>query len=121
MAGSNINVSTTTGTHTISALSPNVLTPTTSISSGTQIIGATDYFTYVDYTTAGAVGISIPVAQLTKDRLFYFVDSGGSAQTNNITITPESPATISGNSNYVINTNYGAVSLITNGTNLFIF
>ncbi len=75
-------------------------------------VAATDYALFVNF--AGAVTENIPAAT-GSGRILVIKDASGAAATNNITITPAS-GTIDGASTLVINTNYGAYTLIDNAS-----
>jgi hypothetical protein len=80
---------------------------------------ATFHDQYIGVTsTSSAVAITIPVSNVIKNQIFTVKDESGGAGTNNITVTAAS-GTIDGAANYVINTNYGEVSLMFDGTNYF--
>lgn len=57
----------------------------------------------------------IPLASPTTGQKFIIKDSVGTAATFNITVTP-SGKNIDGQASYVINTNYGSMTIIYNGT-----
>ena len=76
----------------------------------------TDYIVLANSSSAGFT-ITLPAA--TSGRKLIIKDSGGSAQTNNITISPAS-GTIDGASTFVLNNNYQSVDLVSDGTNWFI-
>lgn len=92
---------------------------------GAQVVNVIDV-TDSTYTTdesnnflacnsAGAIAITLMASPATG-QVYTIKDISGAASSNHITITPDS-GTIDGASNYVINTNYGYVILIYNGTN----
>lgn len=64
---------------------------------------------------AGTVDIQL-ISSLNNGRTFTISDVSGAAAANNITITAPVAQTINGSTTYVINTNYGAVTLINFGT-----
>ena len=76
----------------------------------------TDYIVLANSSSAGFT-ITLPAA--TSGRKLIIKDSGGSAQTNNITISPAS-GTIDGASTFVLNNNYQSVDLVSDGTNWFV-
>ncbi len=70
----------------------------------------------INKTVGAATAVSIPASDFsTLGQRFIIKDGKGDAAVNNITITPAS-GTIDGQPNYEINTNYGYVALIDNGT-----
>ena len=68
--------------------------------------------------TSAARAVTIATAQNTAGRIIILKDEGGSAGTNNITITPQS-GNIDGQANVKIVVNYGVARLYTNGTDWF--
>jgi len=66
----------------------------------------------VDSSSARTI---VPLASPTTGQMHRIKDNVGSAAANNITITP-SGKNIDGAASYVINTNYGAVDIVYNGT-----
>ena len=71
----------------------------------------------IGVTHAGAAAVTLPAN--TAGRVVTVKDEQGNAGTQNITVTPAS-GTIDGSANYVINTNYGSITVYCNGTNWFI-
>jgi hypothetical protein len=95
---------------------------TTSITAATYDLLVSDYFLNCDYTaTAAITSLTLPTAQMVAGRIIHIVDTGGSANTNNITIDTEGAEKISGADTQIISSAYGAVSLMSNGTHWFIF
>jgi hypothetical protein len=76
----------------------------------------TDYIVLANSSSAGFT-ITLPAA--TSGRKLVIKDSGGSAQTNNITISPAS-GTIDGASTFVLNNNYQSVDLVSDGINWWV-
>jgi hypothetical protein len=91
---------------------------------GVTVTGPTTYNvstteTRLDCTsTGGAISIVLPAANGAgqPNRSLPIVDVAGSAGTNNITVTVTGGGTINGASSYVLNTNYGVVTVLSNGT-----
>ena len=79
-----------------------------------------DNIIHSTYSATGAQTITIPTAQLVSGRIIVVKDAGGNAGTNNITIETEGAETIDGEANHIINSNYGSVTLYSNGTAWFI-
>jgi hypothetical protein len=80
-------------------------------------IGATDYYVAITGPASARV-VNLPAAS-TTGRLIIIADESGTAGVNNITITRAGADTINGATSYVINQNYGAVALISDGTSLW--
>lgn len=85
-----------------------------------NITGAnTDYCLNVT-STASARTVTVPNAA-NSNQVFIIKDGSGGAATNNITVTtPGGTKTFDGATSYVINTNYGSVTLMYDGTNYLI-
>jgi hypothetical protein len=114
MATSGITIGTTTGTNTLTGgLSLTKIIVTSS--SRTLDTTTTDCLVFVNY--AGACAITLPTP--TAGRKLSIKDSSGSAGTNNITISHHSSEHIDGSNTFIINTNYGGIDLISDGTNWF--
>ena len=75
---------------------------------------ATDSVIIVNKTTGAATAITL-IASPALGRIIRIKDGKGDANTNNITITPAA-GNIDGSATKVINTAFGALSLIYNGT-----
>jgi hypothetical protein len=83
----------------------------------TAIIGKEDIFNLGD-TTSNAISYTLPdVDNARIDKEYIIKDIGGNADTNNITITPSDSSTIDGQASYVINTAYGKIRFLSDGTN----
>lgn len=98
-----------------------LLTLPTPVISATHTIAKTEKILHVTYPATGAVSIEIPSAFATG--VWYPVDikdASGNAGVNNITITTEGSETIDGAATAVINSNYSAIKIYTDGTNFFI-
>ena len=76
----------------------------------------------MSYTGTGAVtSLTISSAIIAQaGRQITIIDSGGNASINNITIDTEAGELINGSATLVMNTDYQSVTLITDGSNLFI-
>ena len=80
----------------------------------------TDYFS-VDTSASGsgaAISITLPeaIGVISNSKIIHIKDEGGSAGTNNITIIAHTAEKIDGESSYVINTDYGSITLIKNSS-----
>jgi len=73
-------------------------------------VAATDYAVIVKLTTPAAVAVSLPAGA--AGRTFVVVDGTGDAYTNNITITANGTDKIQGAATYVVNENYGSLTLV---------
>ena len=71
---------------------------------------------FLDVSVNQATTLTLPQAPPIGTNLII-KDSSGSAVTHNITITANTGNTIEGSTNKVINTNYGVLSIIYDGTN----
>jgi len=73
---------------------------------------ANDYVIIVDTTSARTINL---IASPVTGQTYRIKDNTGSAATNNITISPAA-GNIDGAASFVINTNYGSVDVVYNGT-----
>lgn len=93
----------------------------TTVNVATYDLLATDDILHVTYTSTGAVtSLTLPTAQTVAGRRIIVKDAGGNANTNNITIDTEGAETIDGSATNVISTDYGSVTLYSDGSNWFI-
>ena len=92
----------------------------TAVNASTYTVLVDDCVLLITYTATGVITVTIPTAQAVAGRVLVIVDSGGGANTYNITIATEGAETISGGATAVLNTNDEAVRLISDGTNWFL-
>ena len=86
----------------------------------TVTVGINDIFNLGD-TTSNVIAYTLPpVADVHTDTVYYIADSGGNANTNNITINTDGAETINGSASYTISSDYGKIGILSNGTNWFI-
>ena len=78
-----------------------------------------DNIIHSTYSATGAQTITSPTAQLVSGRIITIKDAGGNASVNNITIATEGTEKIDGGDTAVINSNYGVITLYSNGSNWF--
>lgn len=84
------------------------------------ITGTTTDYCLVVTSTASPRTVTVPNAS-NSNQIYVIKDGSGGAATNNITVTtPGGTKTFDGATSYVINTNYGSVTLIYDGTNYLI-
>ena len=95
-------------------------TPTV-VSTATYTVLGTDTKLHVTNTATAATTITIPTALITAGIDILIKDGGGLSGTNNITIIGEGGETIDGAATAVIAGNYDAISIYSDGTNLFIY
>jgi len=97
---------------------------TATIDGGTCTTGystvVSDYFVGVLCANTAAT-ITLPTAQTIEGRVIHIKDEAGGASGNNITIDPQAADVIDGASTAVITTDYGSVSVYSDGTNWFIY
>jgi len=95
-------------------------TNVTTLNAATYSTLAEDHIIHVTYTaTAAVTALTLPTAQTKSGRLIIVKDAAGNAATNNITIDTQGSETIDGAATYVINTNYGKVTLYSDGSNWY--
>jgi len=75
--------------------------------------------TFLVNSANGAMVFNLPTTQSANFN-FSIVDSGGVSQTSGITINQHASEKISGQNSYLLNFNYGFVSLVCDGSNYFI-
>jgi hypothetical protein len=80
--------------------------------------GVDDYIIGVT-STAAARTITLPTAVNVTGRVYIVKDESGGAATNNITVDCTGGQTINGAATNVINTNYGSVTVYSDGANWF--
>jgi len=91
----------------------------TVVNASTYTILEKDNIIHSTYSAIGAQTITIPTAQLVSGRIITIKDAGGNASVNNITIATEGTEKIDGGDTAVINSNYGVITLYSNGSNWF--
>jgi hypothetical protein len=96
----------------------------TDVAAATYTALESDYIITVSYTATGSCTVTLPeVSTLTtvgNKKLFIIKDSGGNANTNNITIAASGSDTIDGNSSFVLFGDYNAVQVMSDGSNWFV-
>lgn len=93
----------------------------TVVNSATYDLTTSDKILSVTYTGTGAVtSLTLPSAQLVSGRTIKIIDSGGNASTYSITIDTEGSEKINGEDTHVIDSDYGVIELISDGSNWFI-
>ena len=93
----------------------------TTVNAATYDLDYDDYILHVTYTGTGAVtSLTLLTAQTTQGRVLKIKDAGGNAATNTITIDTEGSETIDGSATYVMNTDYQAIELYSDGSNWFV-
>lgn len=98
-----------------------IYTPTT-VNTATHTISQAERILHVTYPTTGACTITIPSTFATGGWAFITIkDASGNAGTNNITVSTEGSETIDGAATAVINSNYSAINIYTDGTNYFVY
>lgn len=90
----------------------------TTVADATYNLLVTDYILHVTRTATGACAITLPTAQTVSGRTIVIKDTGN-ANTNNITIATEGAQTIDGGASALLDTDYGTMTLYSDGTNWF--
>jgi len=73
--------------------------------------------TYLVDTSGGALSFTLPAPAA---NIYVIVKDIGNAETNSITVNKNSSETIDGAASYVISSNYGSATFVSDGTNWFI-
>lgn len=80
------------------------------------VIGPSDTFTYLLVDTTSPRSITLPlVSAVSSGRVYIIKDISGQVNTNNITLGVSGSDTIDGASSYIIDSNYSATWVISNG------
>ena len=88
---------------------------TTAVAVATYSILVSDHVLFVNY--GGAVTVTLLDAQAVDGRIITIKDTSGDASSNNITITSQTNDVDGGS--VVINTNYGKVTVVSDGNDWF--
>lgn len=101
-------------------LGVNYLSVTTGVDPNPYLVGANGFYISVD-ATSGAFGVTLPnVPPIFQ--IFIIKDRVGIAGTHNITVTSQfGSALFDGSSSAVINSNFGSMRVLFNGTNYELF
>lgn len=85
------------------------------------IISPSDTFVFISVDTSGGdVQITLPLASAVTDgRLFIIKDVSGDAYSNEITVITSGSDTIDGSSSYIMNSGFGSIMVIGNGTDIW--
>ena len=93
----------------------------TTVNTATYDLLVTDYLLNVTYTETGAVtSLTLPSAQTIEGRVIVIKDTGN-ASTYSITIDTEGSETIDGDATLILDSDYEAVNLYSDGSNWFVF
>lgn len=95
-----------------------IVNNTTSVTDATYTTLATDH--YLLCNRAGVITVTLETDTVEAGRRVHIADISGDASTNNITIDTESSETIDGATSQIISTDYGTLTLVSDGTNWFI-
>ena len=97
--------------------------PVTAVAAATYTIQPTDTLLQVTYTGTGTCAITLQSVQCVNGRSIKIKDAGGTgdphigANTYNTTVSTEGAETINGSATAVIATNYGDLTVYSDGTN----
>lgn len=121
VAGPNVSVSSDASSITIGVTSGDSFTDRVGINASFYVVNGPESYVGVRNTSfAVTIDLSgVPLGASRSGRKITISDESGGAQVNNITVTTGGPF-INGNTNYVINSNYGRVTLVFDGSNWFI-
>jgi len=98
----------------------------TSVTGATYTLLDADDIIHIKYTTTGTVALTIPEASAItvpsgSVRVFEILDHDGNANTNNITLSRSGSDTISGAATFVIDDDYENRSIMTDGSNWYLY
>lgn len=116
VAGTGITISPTSGTgaNTVTITATGLAAEPVRIATvSPDTVTVTDSVVSYQLAAPGAVAVALPAG--VTGQVFYLKDGTGDAATNNITITPNGAETIDDAATAVINTNYGALTLVYTG------
>lgn len=116
LAGTGITVTPTTGTgaETVTITANGLaLEPVRIATTSPDTVTNADAIVVYELLVPGPVAVTLPVG--TTGHIFYLKDGTGDASTNPITITPTA-GTIDGALTATINSDFGALTLVWNGT-----
>lgn len=82
-------------------------------------IASSDYIVSVDSSVI-PISIRLPSAVTHATKIVIIKDAGGSANTNNITVTSPTAGTMDGVATQTISSNYGSLTFYSDGTDWFI-
>lgn len=88
-----------------------------SVNSTSGVASLTANETYIVNTSGGTATLTLPAPSADA---FVRIKDNGNAEANNITINPNAAETIDGASSHVINSNYGSVVAVSDGTNWYL-
>jgi len=92
----------------------------TTINSATYSLVNGDDILNVTYTSTGPTTITLPSSQVASGRTIVIKDASGNAGANNITINTEGSETIDGSETLTISSDYGSVTIYSDGVNWLI-
>lgn len=93
----------------------------TNVNAATYDVLITDEVLHVAYTSTGAVtNLRLMSSLCVNGNSIIIKDSGGNAGANPITITTEGTEKIDGQDTYIINSNYGSITLYCYSSNWYI-
>jgi len=95
--------------------------PLSTVTAATYTVEDGDVILNITRTATGTCAISLPTKDHQVGRVLLVKDAGGGATTYNITVTTEGSETIDGAASVVIDANYSALWLYTDGSNWFVF
>ena len=87
----------------------------------TYVITDSDSFLNISGTESNAVEVTLPTSSLSRKNILVIKDRDGYANTNNITIVTEGSEKIDSEDSFVIDVDFGAVMIFTDGSNFFIY
>lgn len=96
----------------------------TEVDATTHTVTSDDYIITVKHTVTAPVTITLPQISTLTDtagkKMYIIKDIGGSAGSNNITISAQGPDTIDGSSTFILSGDYNAVQIVSSGSNWYV-
>lgn len=106
-----------TGVLTWTTITGNIISYNyTEVNTPTYSALSTDEILAIDYTTTGTCTVTLPEISVVGKKRYFIIDTGGNANTNNITIQTSGSDQIIGDTEIIISENFNAVSILNDDT-----
>jgi hypothetical protein len=117
--GANVGIGTSSPTRSLTVIGGQIVNVVESATNYTVL--NSDYITGITSTAAPRTVTLPTAASANKGQIYVVKDQSGGAATNNITVNVNGGGNIDGAATKVINTNYGAFSFYSNGTQWYVW